>query len=307
METTGNIQLLKRKEIEDSKWNNCISNAGNGLIYGYSYYLDAMVKHWDALVLGDYDTVMPLTRNKKYGIHYLYQPPFTASLGVFGNNISPPLLNDFLLAIPKKFRYWDISLNHGNFFQLSGFNLYERINYTLSLKDNYDSIAECFRDNIKRNVKKSEQLKDSIQKDINVEAVIVLAKEQLQHFTNLSDSDFEQFKKLFGILYDKEMATSYGIRTSSGQLIASAAFFFSHQRAYYILVGNHPNGKTSGASHALINTFIKDHAGQNVLLDFEGSDIRNLAFFYSSFGATEEKYAAIKLNRLPLYLRWLKK
>ena len=103
------------------------------------------------------------------------------------------------------------------------------------------------------------------------------------------------------------MATSYGIRTSSGQLIASAAFFFSHERAYYILVGNHPNGKTSGASHALINTFIKDHAGQNVLLDFEGSDIRNLAFFYSSFGATEEKYAAIKLNRLPLYLRWLKK
>ena len=252
-------------------------------------------------------SVMPLTWNKKYGIHYLYQPPFTASLGVFGNNISPALLNDFLQAIPKKFRYWDISLNHGNFFQLSGFNLYERINYTLSLKDNYDSIAECFRDNIKRNVKKSEQLKDSIQKDINVEAVIVLAKEQLQHFTNLSDSDFEQFKKLFGILYDKEMATSYGIRTSSGQLIASAAFFFSHQRAYYILVGNHPNGKTSGASHALINTFIKDHAGQNVLLDFEGSDIRNLAFFYSSFGATEEKYAAIKLNRLPLYLRWLKK
>jgi hypothetical protein len=43
-----------------------------------------------------------------------------------------------------------------------------------------------------------------------------------------------------------------------------------------------------------------------MLLDFEGSDIRNLAFFYSSFGATEEKFAGIKLNKLPFYLKWMK-
>jgi len=71
-------------------------------------------------------------------------------------------------------------------------------------------------------------------------------------------------------------------------------------------VGNHPNGRTLGASHALVDAFIKDQAGQDLLLDFEGSDIRNLAFFYSSFGATEEKYPAIKLNRLPWYIRWMK-
>jgi hypothetical protein len=72
-------------------------------------------------------------------------------------------------------------------------------------------------------------------------------------------------------------------------------------------VGNHPNGKTIGASHALIDAFIKDHAGQNLLLDFEGSDIRNLAFFYSSFGAGEEKYTGIKMNRLPRLLQLFKK
>src|SRR6185369_17066679 len=98
--------------------------------------------------------------------------------------------------------------------------------------------------------------------------------------TKLSGDDFDRFKKLYEVLYEKQMATTYGIYTSGGQLISSAAFFFSHNRAYYILVGNHPNGKTSGASHALIDNFIKDHAGQNLLLDFEGSEIRNLAFFY---------------------------
>jgi hypothetical protein len=44
-----------------------------------------------------------------------------------------------------------------------------------------------------------------------------------------------------------------------------------------------------------------------MLLDFEGSDIPNLAFFYSSFGAVNQAYPALKINRLPFYLKWLKR
>jgi hypothetical protein len=73
------------------------------------------------------------------------------------------------------------------------------------------------------------------------------------------------------------------------------------------MVGNHPDGKTIGASHALIDAFIKDHAHQNLILDFEGSDIRNLAFFYEGFGATLETYPGVKINKLPWYIRLLKK
>jgi hypothetical protein len=93
----------------------------------------------------------------------------------------------------------------------------------------------------------------------------------------------------------------------SNQLLASSVFFFDQKKAYYILAGNHPDGKSVGASHALIDAFIKDHAGQNLTLDFEGSDISSLAFFYSGFGAKEELYPALKINRLPFYLRWMKR
>ena len=93
---------------------------------------------------------------------------------------------------------------------------------------------------------------------------------------------------------------------SQNRLLASCIFFFSHNRAYYILVGNHPDGRTLGASHALIDAFIKDYAGSEMILDFEGSDIRNLAFFYSGFGAKEEIYPALKINRLPWYVRLFK-
>jgi hypothetical protein len=137
--------------------------------------------------------------------------------------------------------------------------------------------------------------------------VIAIAKEYTVGVSNTTKEDFSNFESLYNILHQKEKATAYGVYTKEKQLIASAVFFFSHSRAYYILVGNHPNGKTLGASHALINAFIKDHAGTNLLLDFEGSDVSSLAFFYSSFGAIEEKYSAIRLNKLPAILKWLKR
>lgn len=302
------IEYLSYQQINKDKWDDCIQTSSNGLIYGYSIYLDAMAKQWDGLVLNDYEAVMPLTWNKKYGIHYLYQPSFTACLGVFGNEVSAELLNDFLKHVPEKFRYWDIYFNYGNFFELPDFRLYQRMNYVLSLDKTYDSIADGYRENIKRNIKKSEQSGNLVQRNIDISLVIALAKEQSRQFaSDLSDKDFEHFQNLSKKLFAEKRAATYGVFSAAGELMASCIFFFSHNRAFYILPGNHPNGKTLGASHALIDAFIKDHAGQDILLDFEGSDISSLAFFYSSFGATEEKYSAIKLNRLPVWMKWLKK
>jgi hypothetical protein len=300
-----NIRYITNKDIDKEKWDNCIDDAANGLIYGYSFYLDTMAKNWDALVLNDYEAVMPLTWNRKYGISYLYQPPFTASLGIFGNDLSAALINNFLLTVPKKFSYWDIYLNHGNYFQVPAFNLYERMNYILPLQSSYGNIFRGYRKTIQRNIKKCEQLHSVVKKDFAVEEVIALSIKQAKLFSRLTDADLEKVKKLYKQLHQNKQAITYGIYCSS-KLIASAAFFFSHGRAYYILVGNHPDGKTIGASHSLIDAFIKDHAGQNLILDFEGSSVTNLAFFYSSFGAFQEKYTGIKLNRLPVIIKWLK-
>jgi hypothetical protein len=301
------INYLTYHQIDKAKWDACIDQADNGLIYAYSFYLDSMAKNWDALVLNDYEALMPLTWNKKYGIHYLYQPPFTACLGVFGRSVTAEMLQAFLKAVPDKFKYWDIYFNPGNFFNISEFKLYERMNFILKLDTEYDKLLDGYRDNIKRNIRKSEQLQLAIHRDITIDEVIKLSQQQAGSFSSLAGTDYLQFEKLFRLLYSNKKATTYGVYTKEGMLIASAVFFFSHNRAYYIMVGNHPNGKTLGASHALIDAFIKDHAGENMLLDFEGSDISSLAFFYSSFGATEEKYSAVKLNKLPAAVKWLKK
>ena len=305
--TTGNqIKYLQHKEIDKAKWDVCITNAPNGLIYGYSFYLDCMAKNWDAIVLGDYEAVMPLTWNKKYGFYYLYQPAFTASLGLFGKNLTKEIVDDFVSMFPSKFKLVEISLNSGNLMgDPKPFSLL-RSNYILHLNKPYEQLYKAYRDNHKRNITKAFQLGCSVSKEIPVDEIIQLNKEQLQHIDGTKPEDYPNFKKLYEFLKYREQAKTYAIVDPKNKVLASAVFFFSHNRAYYIMVGNHPGGKTIGASHALIDAFIKDYADQNLILDFEGSDIRNLAFFYSGFGATEEIYPSLKINRLPFYVKWMK-
>ncbi len=299
------INYLSHQQIDKGKWDACIASADNGLIYAHSFYLDNMARNWDALVLNDYEAVMPLTWNKKYGIQYLYQPFLSAQLGVFGKKISTSLSDEFVNAIPPSFRFIDISLNTGN--PLSFPSAIQRSNYTLSLDKPYEDIYNNYRENIQRNIKKAKQLGCTAEKDFDVEKVITLAVGQMRSYAKESEENVGRFRRLYNYLHEKNLAITYGIFSVQKELLASCVFFFSHQRAYYILVGNHPNGKTIGASHALIDAFIKDHADRKMILDFEGSDIPSLAFFYNSFGAIHEVYPAIKINRLPLYLKWMKK
>ena len=307
MSSSSNIIYLTNSQIDKVKWNSCVESADNGRIYGYSFYLDAMSKNWDALILNEYEAVMPLTWNKKMGITYLYQPFLSAQLGVFGKKVSEKTISDFIESIPSSFRYIDITLNKSNLSGMpTGFSIH-RSNYVLDLNFIYEYLYQNYKENIQRNIKKAFQQGCTVQKDINVEIIIELAVLQMKSHGHESKENIERFRKLYTDLHKRKMTATYGIVSVDNKLLASCVFFFSHNRAYYILVGNHPDGKSSGASHALIDAFIKDNAGKNMVLDFEGSDIPTLAYFYSSFGAEHEIYPAVKINRLPFYLKWLKK
>ena len=299
-------KYLSQQQIDKVKWDACMLASGNGLIYGQSFYLDAMAKNWDGLVLNDYEAVMPLVWNKKYGITYLYQPAFCGSLGIFGQQLTAKITEAFLLSVPASIRYWDISLNNDNFFSGTHFTFRKRLNYTLQLNEPYSALYDHFSDNIKRNIKKAAQQGCTVIKP-SFNEVVKLAKLQPQQAASLKEDNLARFSKLYHYLEENNAAITYGVIAANEELLSSCIFFLWQNRAYYILAGNHASSKATGASHALINAFIKDYAATNFILDFEGSDIAGLALFYSSFGSKEEGYPAIKYNRLPAPFKWLKK
>lgn len=307
MSEAQTIQFFKNEQIDKTKWDECIRQSDNGLIYAYSFYLDLMAKNWDALILGDYEKVMPLTWKNKFGIQYLYQPFLTAQLGIFGKKITNEDCAQFLKSIPEGFRYADIMLNYKNTFHIDKKFISERKNLVLSLHQDYEIIKQNFNENTKRNIKKATVTGYIFKKNFDVSKVIELAILQMKKQGTQAKDDMNNFRKLHELLHKMDMSNTYGIFSSSDDLLSSCVFFFSHNRAYYILVGNNPKGRDIGASHALINEFIKEQAGKNILLDFEGSDISTLANFYKGFGAVNESYLHLKINKLPFFLKWLKR
>ena len=103
--TTGNqIKYLQHKEIDKAKWDACIDQASNGLIYAYSFYLDCMAKHWDALVLNDYEAVMPLTWNRNIAFIIYTSRLLQPRLVCLVKTSAEQLIGNFLKSIPEKFK-----------------------------------------------------------------------------------------------------------------------------------------------------------------------------------------------------------
>ena len=185
-----------------------------------------MAKHWDALVFGDYEAVMPLTWNKKYGFYYLYQPAFTASLGVFGKSIDGTLVKNFLDSIPKKFKLIEISLNHGNNFPDAIKGYYPRSNYILDLNRTYEELLHGYRENHRRNILKAKEVGSRISKEISVDEIIRINQEQLKHIDGTKPEDYIHFRNLYGFLKDKQQAKTYAVVNPTNKIACFSSFLF---------------------------------------------------------------------------------
>ena len=67
MHNSYQIEYLTRDKIDINKWDECVNKASNGVIYARSIYLDKVCTNWDALVINNYELVMPLPWRKKWG------------------------------------------------------------------------------------------------------------------------------------------------------------------------------------------------------------------------------------------------
>lgn len=278
------IRYVEMEGIDRVKWDRLIHASSNGTPYALSAYLDFAASKWGGLVEGDYEHVMPLPYAKKHGICFIHQPQYIAQLGLIGPDITPERLRSFLEAIPSRFRYIDFSLNPSNLIPLPGFPLRQRNNYVLDLNKDIESLRAQYRENHLRNLKRA-------------------AKYGLIFRTGLCKPDsLNRFAN--GLRSERIDSMIYGVEAKDGQLLASCVLVRFKVRLYYVAVDNHPNGRTLGASHMLIDGIIEHFSHQPLVLDFEGSDVSSLAFFYSGFGARLEPYAALKWNRLPFWLKW---
>ncbi len=311
IESALDIRYLNRNEIDTEKWDRCIINAPNGLIYARSFYLDSMAKNWSALVEGDFQSVMPLTWNKKFGFTYLYQPYFTKSLGVFGQSLVPFEISSFLLAIPKKFAYWDIDLNENNFVSIENKNLiinqYPRTNHFLSLSEDYERLRQQYKRLASRMRKKAIESQLEIMRGEDPSLIISLyRKDYARRHHSIKNAVYEKLMICSAIAFKNKLAETYLAKSASGEIMAYYIILQDEKFVYSLLGGSTTEGKKLGAFYLLTDAIIQDHAGSKRIFRFEGSDIPGISFFDALFGSEKISYQHLVLNNLPFPFRFFK-
>ncbi|TSA27769.1 MAG: GNAT family N-acetyltransferase [Bacteroidetes bacterium] len=297
------IKYVTHSQIDKARWDHCIRQSVNSLVYGFSWYLDRVSPGWDGLVENDYRSVFPLTCRRKYGIHYLSQPFFTQQLGLFSTGLlSPDLVARFLEAIPKKFKLAEIHLNSMNKVTPGQFNVMSRLNHELELMYTYEDVSKNYSQNTRRNIRKALDAGVDVRKRISADELITLFRSNFgRRERNMRYRDYITIERL--IRYSLTQAS--GILLGAGNRkdhLDAGAFFLQDRNRFILLLGASDFAtRDNGAMFLLIDTFIREHAGQPGLLDFEGGNDPDLGRFYKGFGARETTYPFVRISRIPFY------
>lgn len=292
------IRYLDRKEIDAKKWDEVIAHSQAETLYPYSWYLDAAADNWSALVMDDYQFVMPLVWRRKYGIRYLYQPVFCQQLGVFSREFADPLVvEEFIEGMINRFRFGVVNFNAKNMIgDEKRREVYDKANYVLSLNESYEKLSGSYSVNARRNLKRSMENERAVETNIGLDEMMAFKKEN--DLVKKTDAQYKHMQKQFSSLVTRGTGKVFGMRDGDG-LLAAAFMAFSKTRAIYLLSVSSPKGKEQRAMFRIVDEVIKSHSGSGLSLDFEGSNIPTIARFFAGFGAKPEVYQGVTFNRLP--------
>lgn len=297
------IKYLPYNEIKRNKWDACIENSINGNVFAFSWYLDSACEQWDALVEDDYCFVMPLPYRKKLGFAYVFPPSLIQQLGIFSAfKITASKVEEFVKAIPPKFKYAEILLNHCNPVETLDITRQQHTNLELDLNRPYSELQRAYSENLRRNLKKIPENFFSIRKSENIDGLIGLFRSTRETKIGCLPKDFYQvLHKIFAAATNNSCKELWQVY-SGDELFAGVLFVSGCHKAVFLFSASSDKAKKHHAMHYLVDRFIEAHAGNHLILDFEGSDNETLARFYRNFGATEKNYTKIEFSKLPGFI-----
>jgi hypothetical protein len=295
------LQYIKHQDIDFKKWDNTILNSQIPFVFAQSFYLNATCPNWDALVIGDYDTIFPITYKTKFGYRYLPQPPFTSQLGAYGK-LGIEVEQQFYKYILEHFRLIDMELNVTN--QLKSVFISPKNTYTLNYSQGYK-----FNQNTKRNIAKAQE-NGFVVESVKSQDIIQLSQQYLNPFlekeVGLSKTTIGLLDNLLknadlaGQLYTFQVLDKNKTIKTLGHFISNG------KHALYLKGTNFDKADNSGSMHLLMKHAIEFFADKSSIFDFGGGSKQGLANFYMGFGGQAMTYSFLQVNKLPRLIKILK-
>lgn len=295
------INRLQHSEIDFLKWDTTILKSTIPFVFAQSYYLNATCPNWEALIIGDYESVFPLTQNTKFGISYLYQPPFTPQLGVYGK-INTQIEETFFNYLSSHFKFIDIELNASNTFISKEHS--KKTTYFIDYKNGYQ-----LNQNTKRNITKAVELNLTFERIFDSD-IIDLSKSYLNPFLsktlNLSQATIQKFEILLKEAIQNHALYSFKVVDRNNNVKAIAHFISNGKHTVYLKGTNFDKSENTGSMHYLTHSAIQFFENRSLYFDFGGGSKESLATFYKGFGSLPLDYNVLKFNKLPWLLKLFK-
>lgn len=302
------IRFLPYQSIDPVKWNDCINRSPNGLIYSTTRFLNNLCENWNALVLGDYEAVMPLCPRKKAGINYLYQPAFIQQQGIISpNDISENFVAEFLKTAFNHYRYGDITLNFGN---VNPSNLKAdfstRNNYLITLDGNASTkwLSDPY---LSKRYRRAEKNKLHIERSADFSGAVKryadLYGKRLPYFRK---EDYRAFTEVCRLFLENDQLSLTAVFKNDTWLGEILLLRFK-DRWYNMISSVSEAGRKALANYFLFGNIIRELDGTGHTLDLEGSDHPGIGFFYKKMADLNQPYLAVHFNQLPFLMRIFKK
>jgi hypothetical protein len=287
------VRILKRSQIDDTKWNLTIQQAVNSLPYAYTWYIDALCTKWIALIVGEYDFVMPIAIGRKWGFLYAYQPLFCQQLGVFYRSRNEVIIDLMLKTAFKQFLYINLNINFDNTTKTRLRGLSKKENLVLKLSGKHTETQKKYSDNTLRNIKKGQKA------GLTFEAGDKRSYENFTDFyitnTAIKDSHFkpkhaDTLKCLIHQFVIQDCGRLFLAKTTDGEICAGVMVVETPDRIIHLLPAADEHARQNGAMQFLVDAMLHHYAGSDKVYDFEGSSVKSIARFYEGFGAETEGF-----------------
>jgi hypothetical protein len=307
-----NPELTRHINIDLEKWDNCIEHSSQENMYAYSWYLNKVSPRWDALIWkknNKYIAVIPLPKTKKFFMDFLVQPFYTQQLGLFSlkeeNKDDNERLLYFYKFLQKKYDLVSYNINHENMDNIESQHLQinKKKNYILRLNEPYDLLQKEYDSKHLKNIKTAVDSNIIIKTNGNFNELInIFRKHQAPNIKEFKNKHYQSIKDIYDI--DARRCRNLILEAYADDRLVASAFFKFHKKTFYYLFGaSTEEGRKTGAASLIIDALIKDNAGKDLILNFEGSDKEGIARFFARFGAKAVYYGNIISNNRPLSLK----
>ena len=265
-----------------------------------------MSDNWGALVIGDYEFIMPIPYTVKKNQSILYQPFFSQQLNILGKQLpSIEVINYFISSIPQKFKLAQFNFPNYLIQNITDYEIEEVVGQYLDLNQDYEAVSSEYSTNAKRQIKKAIKNELKITETGGLEVFMPLFKETVGVKLGFLEDNYSRLNRLMnvGLLLKKGRLLTV---QKGDEVLAMGYFFIQNKRITYLKGASTIQGRDTGAMYYLMDAVIKEYAATNRIFDFGGSKVPSVAEFYKKLGAKDQTYLSFSKNNLPWVLKTAK-